>query len=112
MIPASYYLGLSVVAVLTVLTFFLSKEQDERIAPLWTILVILYIGLGIYLFGWIIGIANIPILIVLANVLDIPIERGMKRVFPNAKYRWGMSLETRQKLSRWGRKMGLPQRKL
>jgi hypothetical protein len=107
----SYYVGLLAWSILLILSNFLSVERAARISRPFGFGLVCYLVLGWYLFGWKLGIANIFILLVAGNLLDMPVERLVKRFFPHAEYRWAMSPETRRKLGRWGMKMGLARRK-
>ncbi|MGA7675987.1 MAG: hypothetical protein WCA78_13195 [Rhizomicrobium sp.] len=107
MIVAAYYIGLVVFAVIWHGTSFLTEETERKISPLLLGESVLYIALGWYLFGWKMGLANIGIFSVVGSLLDYPIERWGKRLFPNAVYRGDLSPELRKKLRKFGLWLGI-----
>lgn len=110
MIIAIYYIGLLGWAVGLVLTRFMSVDQEEKFGRLFLLLMFLYLALGAYLFGWKLGLANVVLLYIVANVLDIPLEKLVKHFYPNATYRLAMNVETARKIRQIGIKLGLGKR--
>lgn len=111
MIIAAYYLGLIAWSVLVLLPAYLTEEWHERILiPLYLALSA-YLGLGWFLFGWKLAVANFVILVVAANFIDIPLDRLIKRFFPNAKVRMPYSPECQAKIRRLGKRLGINRHK-
>ncbi len=111
MITALFYAGLVACAVALILTNFLGKETEKRFSGVIACGLIGYFCLGGYLLGWKWGLGNIAIFFLIGNVLDIPVERLVKRFFPRAQYRMAMSLESQKKFASVGKKLGLQKRR-
>jgi hypothetical protein len=105
-IEVAYYVGLLFFAALVHLPGYLPEEEESASVPL-SLAAFLYLWVGGWLLGWQLGLANIPIFVVLANAVDLPLERLVRRFFPDAKYRMSMKPKTLRKLARIGRKLGV-----
>ena len=93
----AYYVGLLVLIIALILTPFLSEKREKQVSCLLFFAMIYYWFLGLLFFGWKLAVANIFIVIVVGNLLDIPMELLVKKFFPHAKFRWAIDSAIAQK---------------
>ena len=110
----AYYVGFIVLAVLMYLPGYLPKKEGDRVFKPLFVALILYLLLGGWLFGWPLGVANITIIFVVANLASLVVDRIVHRFWPNARYRIAVSRESAQKARQLTQKLGInpPNRRL
>jgi hypothetical protein len=103
----AYYVGLVIFAALLHLPFYFPKTTHED----WWLGRILYAGflylcLGGWLFGWKLGLANIAVLFVIANLIVVPLDWIVHWLRPDARYRMPIRRETYRKMRGVAQKLG------
>lgn len=106
---AAYYLGLAILSAVVHLPFYLQDDtQENRWRNCCLLGVIFYLVWGGWLFGWGFGLLNVPIFLVVSNLISLPLDWAVHRLFPKARYKVAMSRETYGKMNRWAQKVGVP----
>ncbi len=104
----AYYFGLVVLAALMHLPSYFSSNVKDR---LWSRRIItagiLYLCLGWWVFGWKLGLANVAILLMIANLVVLPLDWIVHFVHPNVRYRMAMSRDAHRKMRRAAQKLGI-----
>jgi len=109
MITTAYYLGLVIFSAVVHLPFYLQDDIQESRWGNWSLLgAIIYLVWGGWLFGWGLGLLNLPMFFVVSNLISLPLDWAVHRLFPKARYKVGMSRETYGKMNRWAQKVGVP----
>jgi hypothetical protein len=107
MIVTSYYFGMVVLAIALHAISFLAEEREKKFEPLPGLVLVSYIALGWYLFGWVMGLVNIVIFSAVGSLLDYPVEQLGKRLFPNAIYRGDFTPDVAARIRKFGIWLGI-----
>ena len=106
-----YYIGLVIFAALVLVpSYFPKKEEENASAAAFVTAAGMYLWLGGWIFGWRLGLANIPIFFLVANLVSQPLDWLEHWFFPKAECRMPMNRETHIKMRRIAQKLGLNRR--